>query len=468
MASEEAEATAAAAGAGEAAGGAGPGMKAAPVEEAPAPAGPPAPAAPAPRRGRSFTPSRWVPPLPGPPQPPLPYPARGGGVPVRAVGGSPAIALPPPHPSPAAAWLSMADAPGGHPASTARHATSWSEDCRTYREERGGRSLATMAEADPAWLARCREIATSGPAVQTNVDVLEPRRSRPPADAQEKGVRLVEGAGPGTGANRPAPKGTTERKDLFGVMQGAGKPTPDSWIGHTLVDPTKGKAVAEPQPDAKGRKDLFAVIDQSDPGKPKDDSWMGHVLVDPAKGKANPPAPDVKTGRRGLFSILNQTGEDTGNDSWIGNQLVDPTKGKAYVEPPSVQKGRKDLFPVMQMKGPPIGEVKYGNVKMVKSKASRTTIGEVLQNCTLGPQSPQGGRKVLKHKDPGGRKDLFQIMGNEFKDDTSKKPWMDGAKPTGTKVLAVPGSDGKIGSTAGRGSSMLYWDHAKMLVRPTF
>jgi hypothetical protein len=42
----------------------------------------------------------------------------------------------------------------------------------------------------------------------------------------------------------------------------------DSWIGNVLIDPTKGKGVAQPPPDPKGRKDLFDVLHARNPGEP--------------------------------------------------------------------------------------------------------------------------------------------------------------------------------------------------------
>lgn len=42
---------------------------------------------------------------------------------------------------------------------------------------------------------------------------------------------------------------------------------PDSWIGHQQINPTKGKGVALPPTDPKGRRDLFDVLHARRPGK---------------------------------------------------------------------------------------------------------------------------------------------------------------------------------------------------------
>ena len=36
------------------------------------------------------------------------------------------------------------------------------------------------------------------------------------------------------------------------------------------------------------------------PGVPSDDSWLGHSKIDPAKGKAHPMGPEQRRGRRDL------------------------------------------------------------------------------------------------------------------------------------------------------------------------
>ncbi|KAL3132528.1 hypothetical protein ABBQ32_009071 [Trebouxia sp. C0010 RCD-2024] len=135
------------------------------------------------------------------------------------------------------------------------------------------------------------------------------------------------------------------RHGLFGTLQGteAGPPSMDSWMGHPLVNPTKGKLGLAAPSAPKGRKDLFTVLDMQHPAKPSDDAWMGNMLVDPARGKAHAAGPEEKMGRTGLFDVMQhkilleaQRGpHDTGaqgvdplGDAWIGNMLMDPSKGK--------------------------------------------------------------------------------------------------------------------------------------------
>ncbi len=126
-------------------------------------------------------------------------------------------------------------------------------------------------------------------------------------------------------------------------------PTPDSWIGNMLVNPTKGKGVVEVPADPKGRKDLFDVLQARSPGMPADDSWLGHTLIDPAKGKAHPMGPEQRRGRRDLGEVYNQQilreskqrqqelMSDNGKhdpycDGWLGNRLVHPVSGKLPVD----------------------------------------------------------------------------------------------------------------------------------------
>ncbi len=42
-------------------------------------------------------------------------------------------------------------------------------------------------------------------------------------------------------------------------------------------------------------------------GMPADDSWLGHKMIDPAKGKASAPGPEQLRGRRDLTDIVSQT-----------------------------------------------------------------------------------------------------------------------------------------------------------------
>lgn len=286
----------------------------------------------------------------------------------------------------------------------------------------------------------------------------------PPGEAslRAKGRRLVPGAGPGVASNRPAPANLTSRKDLFGIMQptGPGKEDEiglqDSWLGHTLVDPSKGKACPA---DACSGSDLTTLINQLAPGLPTADSWIGNRLIDPKKGKCSAPGPESMGARKDLFTVI-QMQEDAPReegapapkdkvvDSWIGNQLIDPTKGKRHLPPPSNVKGRKDLFGVMQMRGPPAGEsVPVG--RKVSEGAAGTAARELLHNHDLKPLAPVGGRKV----DPSSRAE--GVGGWKFFTGATKHKMQE-------KRVAhrdVPGSTGILrGPTAGHGPGLLMFD----------
>lgn len=145
-------------------------------------------------------------------------------------------------------------------------------------------------------------------------------------------------------SDRPANRHATDRSDLFGTLQqtdvGA-PPGKDSWLGHSLIDPARGKANPKPPPDPKGRKDLFDVVNYRNPGVPSDDSWMGHKDIDPQRGKGPTLTPGERIGRMTLNDVMEQTimsdvkreallgkGVDPLGDAWIGNQLIDPRVGK--------------------------------------------------------------------------------------------------------------------------------------------
>jgi hypothetical protein len=145
--------------------------------------------------------------------------------------------------------------------------------------------------------------------------------------------------------------GADGRKDLFATLQYQEHvaPTPDSWIGNALMDPTKMKGYPARPKDAKGRTDLFEVLQTVTPGVPSDDSWLGNKLINPALGKAHPPGPEQTRGRADLgevFSqqilretkerrmelIANNGAQDPFCDGWIGNRLVNPVSGKMPVD----------------------------------------------------------------------------------------------------------------------------------------
>ena len=96
------------------------------------------------------------------------------------------------------------------------------------------------------------------------------------------------------------------QEDMSAMLQNRETGRPDAWFGHHAINPNAGKKSVPPPFDVKGRKDLFALLNQSVPGKPADDFWMGNILIDPAKGKKSVPGPEERMGRKDLFPIVQQ------------------------------------------------------------------------------------------------------------------------------------------------------------------
>lgn len=156
------------------------------------------------------------------------------------------------------------------------------------------------------------------------------------------GLRLVPGAGPGAGSNRPPPAGPTNptgRSGLFETLQYSKPEQPekcDTWMGNMAYDPSLGRA-APPAPVTRGRKDLFDVINHTGRRKPGDtsgDAWIGNGKIDPFLGKGTVPTPKNRLGRPDLFATLQQAPgfnpvTDRAVDSWLGHRLIDPAKGKS-------------------------------------------------------------------------------------------------------------------------------------------
>ena len=70
-----------------------------------------------------------------------------------------------------------------------------------------------------------------------------------------------------SGKGQPGePHGKDGRTNLFGVLQMTGRDGTDSWLGHPLIDPTKGKAATQGPVDPKGRDGLFDVLGNLNPG----------------------------------------------------------------------------------------------------------------------------------------------------------------------------------------------------------
>lgn len=96
------------------------------------------------------------------------------------------------------------------------------------------------------------------------------------------------------------------QEDMFGMLQCKDTGRSDAWFGHASIDPSQGKKTVPPPFDSKGRKDLFALLNQSVPGKPSDDNWMGNILIDPAHGKRATDGPEARMGRKNLFPVIQQ------------------------------------------------------------------------------------------------------------------------------------------------------------------
>ncbi|DBB13957.1 hypothetical protein WJX82_000068 [Trebouxia sp. C0006] len=244
---------------------------------------------------------------------------------------------------------------------------SWAEDLNTYRTSRGSQAFGSLqGQEQPYRVPRtklCPLGNTQHKAFTTgdrpykgnkqdgsleryerhgwgDVSLLKPNSTRPTIYDQPPKLRSA------------LPSETKDgRHGLFGTLQGteAGSPNLDSWMGHPLVNPTKGKLGLAAPTDAKGRKDLFTVLDMQHPARPSDDAWMGNMLVDPARGKAHAAGPEERMGRKDLFDLMQQKillqaqkgghssrGQDGAlTDAWIGNMLMDPKKGKQEVITPN-------------------------------------------------------------------------------------------------------------------------------------
>ncbi|KAF5834522.1 hypothetical protein DUNSADRAFT_8773 [Dunaliella salina] len=99
------------------------------------------------------------------------------------------------------------------------------------------------------------------------------------------------------------------RYDLYGVLSGTEAGGQDSWIGNPKIDPQKGKRAVPKKADAKGRTDLFELMQRRNPGRPDEDGWIGNMNIDPASGKAHPPPPPRGRGcLKGIALIRNCRG----------------------------------------------------------------------------------------------------------------------------------------------------------------
>ena len=340
----------------------------------------------------------------------------------------------------------------------AKEPESWGELVANYRDDYGSRSYQTIKKDGSNTV---RRLSTSGPFLTDltginnysrtgkgkergnqeigkaindrhgwgTLDLLQPNEGgsgKQGAQPQQKGTgrRLIPGAGPGVAANRPAPAHLTDRKNLFGVLQGSEAGATDGWIGNELIDPTKGKTCA-----SSGRADGKSWIKMEKGTRVEDDGWIGNIQIQPAKGKKPTPGPEQRTARKDLFEVMNGTGNSSIQDSWIGNIAIDPSKGKGYSGRAAGK--QEDLHSVMQHKYLKGDERGSASGPAPAPAARKENIGGF--NFSESKQEKFGKRILEKPSSNDARAD----------------------KKTGTKKLPVPrsrsGSD--IGPTSGKDRS---------------
>ena len=344
----------------------------------------------------------------------------------------------------------------------AKEPESWGELVANYREDYGNKRYQTIKKDGSNTV---RRLSTSGPfltdleginnygrsgkgdkATRRNEDVcqainerhgwgtlnlLQPeaggKGGREASNKKGTGRRLIPGAGPGVAANRPAPAHLTDRKNLFGVLQGSEAGATDGWIGNTLIDPTKGKT-CDTSKEAGGK----TWIKMEKGTKVEDDGWIGNIQICPTKGKKPTPGPEQRTARKDLFEVMNgnSTGSSSIQDSWIGNIAIDPSKGKGY----GGRGSEPNLHGVMQH-------------KYLKSDGSTTQQRPPLKKENIGGFN----FSESKQEQGSGKRILTKPKPNNVE------------RKTGTKKLSVPGSISgcDIGPTSGQGMDLLYWQKPK-------
>mmetsp|Transcript_23851 Transcript_23851/g.28818 ORF Transcript_23851/g.28818 Transcript_23851/m.28818 type:complete len:421 (+) Transcript_23851:122-1384(+) len=324
------------------------------------------------------------------------------------------------------------------------------------------------------------------------------QKAQDKADLSRTDRKPVPGAGPGSGANRPPPVGEFNphgRAHLFDHLKYSPGPaeTEDSWMGSDVACAAKGKLAGAgafpPLTAAKGRTDLFDVLNHNGPRKLGDDSydaWLGQEHYNPVIGRQCPVPPFMTDGRRDLYDTIQQSGKprfnDNGADSWIGNRLIDPLMGKSAVGGArGVEDHRSNMTGIikhtihdnnntdkLESKSQPVGVLVStagpGIGKRVFSEETRD-INQFKK--TMEQRAPDGylwetdvrgrGREhlhtgTLHAKNVVGRPDLFGTL--------AQNPATKKEDPMVSKrmVYPLPGTTGH--DSLGKGNTMLHWPGA--------
>mmetsp|Transcript_23271 Transcript_23271/g.64299 ORF Transcript_23271/g.64299 Transcript_23271/m.64299 type:complete len:220 (-) Transcript_23271:1433-2092(-) len=187
---------------------------------------------------------------------------------------------------------------------------SWAEDLQTYRTARGSQSFSAVASSSQAPKRFTRTSLLEGNFPDANGRPTSRLIQDPEVTSkrwfmhgwgdttllkQDGFAGTVHPRGVWNGRQGRAPVAVPLRDggryDLYGVLSGTEAGGPDGWIGNPWIDPRKGKRAVPRMADAKGRTDLFELMQRRNPGRPEEDGWIGNMNIDPASGKAHPPPP---------------------------------------------------------------------------------------------------------------------------------------------------------------------------------
>lgn len=200
----------------------------------------------------------------------------------------------------------------------------------------------------------------------------------------------------------------------------------DSWIGHPLIQPGKGKRAVTAPVDPRGRHGLRDVLAHAATGTPSDDAWCGHPLIVPAKGKGVAPSPASLRGRRDLFVVMQQAPpdqtasatasgrQDPYADAWIGNRYMPVGTGKKHIRVASAARnplvtardssssgggggcGEQDVRPTgrKRVEEPGSGPTRLGMAQTLRQE-------EPLPPAVVVPPLAPPGKKPLPERLPG-------------------------------------------------------------------